>query len=77
MNVARFILGGVMAIALGGSVIVFRRQFARMGDRETIRIYGRAWLRLRGRKAPRPSSMIIPGLVFIAFGIANIVQSFP
>ncbi|KQM17881.1 hypothetical protein ASF83_02035 [Plantibacter sp. Leaf171] len=77
MNVARFILGGVMMIALGGSAIVFRRQFARTGDRETTRVYGRAWLRLRGRKAPRPSSMIIPGLAGIAIGIANIVQSFP
>jgi len=77
VNVARSILGGVMMILLGGATLVFRQQFARMSDRETTRIYGRAWLRLRGRKAPRPSSMIIPGLAIIAIGIANIVQSFP
>lgn len=77
MNVGRFVMGGVVLILLGGGTLVFRVQMARAIDRLNVQMYGRAWVKMRGRNGASPANLIVPAIGAIAIGISNIVQSFP
>jgi len=77
MNVGRFIMGGVIPILFGGGAFVFRVQMARAIDRANVQMYGRTWLKMRGKNGASPNNLILPAIGSIAIGIFNILQSFP
>ncbi|WP_157579753.1 MULTISPECIES: hypothetical protein [unclassified Plantibacter] len=74
VNLGRFI-GSVLLILAGCAVVVFRKPLARGIDRGNTRLHGRLWIHIRGRRALSPSTLIAPGIAWIAIGIWNIAHS--